>query len=74
MSYAGETALAQETVQSLVGDLWRVAIVTAVVMFVLLAIMMRALVAPVLLLAGSALACAASFGMTALLVPESGAA
>ena len=44
-------------------------VVTAVVMFVLLAIMMRALVAPVLLLAGSALACAASFGLTALLAP-----
>jgi RND superfamily putative drug exporter len=70
VSYGGETALAHETVQSLVGDLWRVAIVTAVVMLLLLAIMMRALVAPVLLLAGSALACAASFGVTALLAPE----
>ena len=70
VSFAGETALARETVQSLVGDLSRVAIVTAVVMFLLLAIMMRALVAPLLLLAGSALACAASFGVTALLGPE----
>jgi len=70
VSYAGETALARETVQSLVGDLWRVAIVTAVVMLVLLAIMMRAFVAPVLLLAGSALACAASFGVTARLVDD----
>ena len=38
-------------------------------MLVLLAIMMRALLAPVLLLAGSALACAASFGLTAWLLP-----
>jgi RND superfamily putative drug exporter len=68
LSYAGETALARETVQSLVGDLWRVAIATAIVMLLLLAIMMRALVAPVLLLAGSALACAASFGLTGLLL------
>ena len=70
VSYAGETALARETVQSISDDLWRVAIVTAIVMFVLLAIMMRALIAPVLLLAGSALACAASFGVTALLAPS----
>lgn len=70
VSYAGETALARETVQSLIGDLWRVAIVSAVVMFLLLAIMMRALVAPVLLLFGSVLACAASFGVTAVVGPE----
>jgi RND superfamily putative drug exporter len=69
VSFAGETALAHETVESLADDLWRVALVTAFVMFVLLAIMMRALVAPVLLLAGSALACAASFGVAALLAP-----
>ena len=62
VSYAGETALAPETVESLAGDLWRVALVTAVVMFVLLAIFLRALVAPLLLLAGSVLAFAASFG------------
>ena len=47
VSYVGETALARETVSSLVGDLWRVALVTALVMFGLLAIMMRALIAPV---------------------------
>jgi RND superfamily putative drug exporter len=69
VSYVGETALALETVESMVGDLWRVALVTALVMLVLLAIMMRALLAPVVLLAGSALACAASFGVTAWLMP-----
>ena len=70
VSYVGETALARETVSSLVGDLWRVALVTALGMFVLLAIMMRALIAPVLLLAGSVLACAAAFGVTARLAPQ----
>ena len=69
MSYAGETALAQETVDSLAGDLRRVALVTALAMFVLLAIFLRALLAPLLLLFGSLLACAAAFGITALLVP-----
>ena len=70
VSYAGETALAQETVDSLAGDLRRVALVTAVAMFILLAIFLRALLAPLLLLFGSLLACAAAFGITALLVPE----
>jgi len=70
VSYAGETALAQETVDSLAGDLRRVAFVTAVAMFILLAIFLRALLAPLLLLFGSLLACAAAFGITALLVPS----
>ena len=69
VSYAGETALAQETVDSLAGDLRRVALVTALAMFILLAIFLRALLAPLLLLFGSLLACAAAFGITALLVP-----
>ena len=70
VSYAGETALAQETVDSLAGDLRRVALVTALAMFILLAIFLRALLAPLLLLFGSLLACAAAFGITALLVPD----
>ena len=70
VSYAGETALAQETVDSLSGDLRRVALVTAAAMFILLAIFLRALLAPLLLLFGSLLACAAAFGITALLVPS----
>jgi RND superfamily putative drug exporter len=67
--YGGDTALAAETIDMLVGDLWRVGVATALVMFVLLALFLRALVAPLLLLAGSALAFAASFGLTALLLP-----
>src|SRR5829696_7277271 len=69
ISYGGETALGQETVDSLAGDLRRVALATALVMFVLLAIFLRALLAPLLLLIGSLLACAAAFGITAFLLP-----
>jgi RND superfamily putative drug exporter len=70
VSYTGETALAQETVDSLASDLRRVALATAVVMFILLAIFLRALLAPLLLLIGSVLACAAAFGITALFIPD----
>lgn len=69
VSYGGETALSSETVHQLVGDLWRVGIVTAVVMFLLLAVFLRALLAPILLLAGAVLAFAGAFGLTALLLP-----
>jgi RND superfamily putative drug exporter len=69
-SLAGETALAAETVDSLVSDLERVLIATAVVTFVLLALFLRALVAPLLLILGSVLAYAGAFGLTALLLPD----
>ncbi|HEX6020397.1 MAG TPA: MMPL family transporter [Solirubrobacter sp.] len=69
VSYAGETALAQETVDALADDLRRVGSVTAAVMLVLLAIFLRALLAPILLLFGSLLACAAAFGITAFILP-----
>jgi RND superfamily putative drug exporter len=70
ISYGGDTALAAETVDMLVGDLWRVGAATAVVMFVLLAVFLRALLAPLLLLVGGALAFAGSFGLTSLLLPQ----
>ena len=69
-SYAGETALSAETVDALLRDLRRVVLVTAILTFVLLALFLRALLAPVLLLAGSVLAFAGSFGLTALLLPD----
>jgi putative drug exporter of the RND superfamily len=69
-SYAGETALASETVDALVNDLKRVVLATAVVTFVLLALFLRAVIAPLLLLAGSVLAFAGSFGLTAVLLPH----
>ena len=69
-SYAGESALSAETVDALVRDLRRVVVVTAILTFVLLALFLRALLAPVLLLAGSVLAFAGSFGLMALLLPR----
>ncbi len=70
VSYAGESALSAETVDALVRDLRRVVLATAIVTFVLLALFLRALVAPFLLLAGSVLAFAGSYGLTALLLPR----
>ncbi len=70
IAYAGDTALSSETVETLVGDLWRVGAATAAVMFALLAVFLRALVAPLLLLFGGVLAFAGSFGLTSLLLPH----
>lgn len=70
VSYGGETALSKETVDSMIADLRRVAVATAIVTFLLLALFLRALVAPLLLLGGSLLAFAGSFGLTSLLLPQ----
>jgi RND superfamily putative drug exporter len=70
VAYAGETALAKETVDSMVVDLRRVAVATALLTFLLLALFLRALVAPLLLLLGTVLAFAGAFGLTALLLPH----
>ncbi|MCW3048989.1 MAG: superfamily drug exporter, partial [Solirubrobacterales bacterium] len=72
VSYAGDTALAAETVDSIVVDMRRVVLATALVTFVLLALFLRALVAPLLLLTGSVLALAGSFGLSALLLTRGG--
>jgi RND superfamily putative drug exporter len=69
-SIGGETALSAETVDALVSDLKRVALATALVTFFLLMLFLRALVAPLLLLFGSMLAFAASFGLTGLVLGE----
>ncbi len=69
-SYGGETALAADTVDAMISDLKRVAIAAAIVTFLLLALFLRALVAPLLLLFGSLLAFAGSFGLTALVLPD----
>ena len=70
ISYGGETALAAETVDALVEDLWRVGVAIFIVTLVLLALFLRALLAPLLLLFGSALAFAGAFGLTTLLAPH----
>jgi RND superfamily putative drug exporter len=60
----GETALVGESVDAAVADLTRVALVIAVVILVLLALFLRALVAPLYLLAASVLALLAALGLT----------
>ncbi|MDP9378060.1 MAG: MMPL family transporter [Actinomycetota bacterium] len=64
----GETLLAAETVAAVIADLGRIALAALAVNFILLAIFMRALVAPFYLLAASVLAFAASLGVTVWLL------
>ncbi len=63
---AGDTALAGETVETITQDLIRIGIAAFLVNFILLAIFLRALVAPLYLVLASALALAASIGLTTL--------
>jgi RND superfamily putative drug exporter len=66
VAYGGETALADDTVSRVVDDLARVAVVAVLVNVLLLALFMRALVAPLYLVASSALGLLASIGLTTL--------
>jgi RND superfamily putative drug exporter len=61
---AGDTAIAHDTVDRIGHDIAWVTLAAFVVNFVLLALFLRALVAPLLLIAASALALAATFGLT----------
>mgnify|MGYP000577801328 CR=1 FL=1 len=63
---AGDTALAEETVETLTGDLLRIGIAAFLVNLLLLAVFLRALLAPLYLVLASALALAASIGLTTL--------
>ena len=63
---AGDTALAEETVRTITHDLIRIGIAAFLVNFLLLAIFLRALLAPLYLVLASALALAASVGLTTL--------
>jgi RND superfamily putative drug exporter len=62
--FAGDTALAQETIALNVSDLGRIALAMLAVDLLLLMIFLRAIVAPVYLLAASVMALAASLGLT----------
>ncbi len=62
--FAGDTALAKETIDQTVGDLGRIAAASLLVNLILLMIFLRAFVAPLYLLAASALALAAALGLT----------
>jgi putative drug exporter of the RND superfamily len=63
-SFAGDSALARETIDGTVHDLGRIAIAALAVSFVLLVIFLRALIAPLYLLAASVLALGAALGLT----------
>jgi putative drug exporter of the RND superfamily len=60
----GQTALASQTVEAVVGSSKRVGAVVIAVNFVLLALFLRALVAPLYLLAASVASVAATLGLT----------
>ena len=66
VSFAGDTALAAETVDTITHDLVRIGLAAFLVNFVLLAIFLRSLVAPLYLVLASTLALAASIGLTTL--------
>jgi putative drug exporter of the RND superfamily len=64
--YGGQTALADDTVSRVLADLARVAVVAVLVNVLLLALFMRALVAPLYLVASSILGLLATLGLTTL--------
>ncbi|HET9674942.1 MAG TPA: MMPL family transporter [Gaiellaceae bacterium] len=66
VSYAGDTALAAETVDTITHDLVRIGLAAFLVNFLLLALFLRSLVAPLYLVLASTLALAASIGLTTL--------
>jgi RND superfamily putative drug exporter len=61
----GETAITTETIDATTADIRRIAVAVLLVTFVLLAIFLRALLAPLYLLAASVLALACTLGVTA---------
>jgi RND superfamily putative drug exporter len=61
----GATALAGDAIQSMTSSVWRIALIISVVIVILLAIFLRALVAPLYLLAASWLALLSALGVTA---------
>jgi RND superfamily putative drug exporter len=67
VSIAGDTALSAETVDKTVADLGRIAPASLLVVLIILSIFLRALVAPLYLVASSVLALAAGLGLTAYL-------
>jgi RND superfamily putative drug exporter len=64
--YGGQTALADDTIARVLDDLARVAVVAVLVNLLLLALFMRALVAPLYLVASSILGLLATLGVTTL--------
>jgi RND superfamily putative drug exporter len=71
-SLGGDTALAEGLVGSTEADLYRIAVAGIVVNLLLLVLFLRALVAPLVLLASSVLALTASLGLTVWLFVDVG--
>jgi RND superfamily putative drug exporter len=69
-SFGGETALADDTITRVLDDLKRVAVVAIFVNVLLLVLFMRALVAPLYLVASSVLGLLASLGLTTFLFQQ----
>jgi RND superfamily putative drug exporter len=69
-SFGGDTALARYVVDQTMHDLGRIAIVALAVNLLILVLFLRALVAPLLLLASSVLAIAATLGLTTRLFQD----
>lgn len=69
-SFAGETALASETVHSVAQSMKRIAVGAFLVNLLLLALFLRALIAPLYLVAASALGLTASLGLTTLVFQQ----
>lgn len=65
LGIAGDTAIAGETIEGTVDDLVRISVAAMAVDLLLLALFLRALVAPLYLLFASALAVTAALGLTA---------
>jgi|tagenome__1003787_1003787.scaffolds.fasta_scaffold20985194_5 RND superfamily putative drug exporter len=70
VSYAGDTALASESVDTMLGDTGRIAVAVLAINLLLLALYLRALVAPLFLVAASALAVLAALGVTWIVIGE----
>jgi putative drug exporter of the RND superfamily len=70
LSFGGETALADDTITRVLDDLKRVAVVAIIVNLLLLVVFMRALVAPMYLVASSVLGLLASLGITTFVFME----
>jgi putative drug exporter of the RND superfamily len=66
VSAAGDTALAGDTIRLIERDLGRVGIACCLVVLVLLVLYLRSVIAPLLVLAATALGYAATLGLTAL--------
>ena len=67
VQYGGDTALAQFTIGRTLGDLGRIGIAVCLLDLILLAVFLRALFAPLYLVAASVLALAAALGLTTYL-------